>query len=175
MRVPHFRAVIIVAHALLATQAHADAAVPGTRLARPIVASRTAAGPDTPTCSITVSPTDLTEGGPVVVAWRSANSTGGRLNYGIGAVPPSGSRSVTASLENLVFAGVFSGPHGSVTCSAEAGIAAVPAVVSGAHPPAAPPQSIVVLGGSGFTPRNVIRVVGNGVNMAKRHPTAAGR
>ncbi|TAJ14789.1 hypothetical protein EPO56_01715 [Patescibacteria group bacterium] len=75
--------------------------------------------PSGPACTISLSRTSITSGQSINVSWTSVNATSGTITGGVGAVSPvsSGSAEVFPS-SDTTFTGTFTGPSGTVNCSA---------------------------------------------------------
>lgn len=68
-------------------------------------------------CTMSVSPTSITDGASATLTWTSANASSASINQGIGSVAVSGSRTVTPSV-TTTYTGTFTGSPGSTQCSA---------------------------------------------------------
>jgi hypothetical protein len=74
--------------------------------------------PPQPSCTITANPNTISVGGSIVLTWRSANATQASISH-IGGVGVNGSLNLLpSSAQQTTFAGTFSGPGGTTTCSA---------------------------------------------------------
>jgi uncharacterized repeat protein (TIGR01451 family) len=70
-----------------------------------------------PTCTMTVTPDSIVNGGNATLAWNSTNATSASINQGIGTVAVDGSRVVSPN-QTTTYTGTFTGSGGVVTCSA---------------------------------------------------------
>src|SRR5215211_734136 len=70
-----------------------------------------------PTCTLTVTPSTITQGQSATLSWTSTNATSGSIDNGIGTVTPvaSGSRTITPA-QTTKYTGTFTGPGGSTNC-----------------------------------------------------------
>ncbi len=72
--------------------------------------------PVLPSCTLSVSPTNIRPGDPVTLSWSSSNATSFHIDQGVGSVPLSGSRTVYPG-GSRTYVGTASGPGGTVTCA----------------------------------------------------------
>ncbi len=87
------------------------------------------APPPAPTISLTASPDPVTRGASTTLSWTSSNSSGIFIDSGIGAVPATGSRTISPSA-STTYTATAAGPGGTATASAR---------VTVVEPPAPPP------------------------------------
>ncbi|MBU1557876.1 hypothetical protein KKC45_02850 [Patescibacteria group bacterium] len=77
--------------------------------------------PNGPTCSMSADPSSIVSGEDSTVSWSSTNVTSVSIDQGIGSVPVSGN-SVVSPLVDTTYTGTFTGPEGTVTCSASVNV-----------------------------------------------------
>ncbi len=71
-----------------------------------------------PQCTLSVSASKIKTGQSVMVSWTSLNVSQGFINAVGTTTPVSGGSAEVFPPDNTTYTGTFSGPHGSVTCSA---------------------------------------------------------
>lgn len=74
-----------------------------------------------PVCSMSASPTSVALGDSAQLSWTSSHVTSVTIDQGIGSVALNSSKSV-APTTTTTYLGTFTGPGGTVTCSAEIGV-----------------------------------------------------
>jgi hypothetical protein len=79
-----------------------------------------------PSCILSVKPSSIVRGETAILTFTSNNSSGGRIDNGVGAVGPSGTHSITASA-TTTFTGFFSGVGSETICKATLEVRNAPA------------------------------------------------
>ena len=80
--------------------------------------------PPSPTCTMNFNPTAVRTGGSSTLTWTSTNTTSADIDNGVGTVDPNDSMSITPP-DAMTYTGIFTGPYGSVTCSASISVSSV--------------------------------------------------
>jgi probable HAF family extracellular repeat protein len=105
--------------------------------------------PPPPTCSLSASPSTINQGQSALLSWTSTNATSGTINNGIGSVSPvaSGSRVTGTLTQTTTYMGTFTGPGGSVSCSATVIVTSTPqpCTLSASPSTIAPGQSAILI------------------------------
>jgi len=70
-----------------------------------------------PSCALSVSPSPIVQGSAATLTFASQNAEGGKIDNGVGTVPPSGNKSVSPIM-TTTYTGAFSGAGGTATCAA---------------------------------------------------------
>jgi hypothetical protein len=85
-----------------------------TATAKVTVSPKTAAAP---TCTLSVAPSPMVRGRTATLTYVSQNTNDGRIDNGVGNVPPSGTKSISP-VKTTTYTGTFSGAGGTATCIA---------------------------------------------------------
>ncbi len=70
-----------------------------------------------PYCTMSINPTSIQTGASATLSWDSTNVTSVSIDQGIGSVALDGTRSVSPTA-NTTYTGTFTGPGGTIICSA---------------------------------------------------------
>lgn len=75
-------------------------------------------GPAAPSCSLSVNPTSIVQGGTSALSWTTSNATSLSINQGVGSVTPvaSGSTNVSPTV-TTTYTGTVTGPGGTTNCT----------------------------------------------------------
>lgn len=81
--------------------------------------------PLAPTCTLTANPASITVGSNSVLTFSSQNATTASVDNGVGAVPTSGTKTVSPVVTTL-YTGTFVGAGGTTTCAINVTVTAAP-------------------------------------------------
>lgn len=74
-----------------------------------------------PACSMSIDPTSITQGQSATLTWDTTNVTTASIDQGVGTVALSGSANVSPNT-TTTYTGTFTGPGGTVICTAQIGV-----------------------------------------------------